>query len=156
MLYRQGARFRGPLSALFQELPSQSSNWDNRPWSHPETLRGFGLWFSNRVCVLTQNEIPEYFQATSKGFPPLLMQPRPKPGSAHPKPRKSLRPALERVMTACAELTNIVADPDRLRETLAESTRQILQAPLAVVLMSGGTDGHKLAAVSSETQESHE
>ncbi len=85
-----------------------------------------------------------------------MMKPRPKPGSPHPKPRKSSRPAMERVIAACAELTTIVADPGRLRETLAESTRQIFQAPLAVVLMSGGPEGHKLGAMSSETRESHE
>jgi PAS domain S-box-containing protein len=63
---------------------------------------------------------------------------------------------MEKVLAACAEFTTRATDPSLLRETLAESARQIFQAPLAVVLLSGGREGHTLGAVSSETKKNVE
>ncbi|HMF90786.1 MAG TPA: PAS domain S-box protein [Candidatus Angelobacter sp.] len=63
---------------------------------------------------------------------------------------------MERVLAACAELTARGADPGVVRETLAESARQIFQAPLALVLLSVGSESPRLAAVSSEKTKSAE
>src|SRR5262249_26518603 len=84
---------------------------------------------------------------------PLFVKPSPKSGRSLPRPRTSPRPVMERVVTACSELTARGADPNVLRETLVESARQIFQAPLALVLMSGGSEGPKLGAISSESKE---
>jgi two-component system NtrC family sensor kinase len=60
---------------------------------------------------------------------------------------------MERVLAACSEFTTRATQPSLLRETLAESARQIFQATLATVLLGGGAEGPKPGAVSSETEE---
>jgi PAS domain S-box-containing protein len=77
----------------------------------------------------------------------------PQSGQTHLRSRAGARPATERVLAICADLTSRAADPKILRETLAAAVREVFLAPLALVLQAGarGAEAPTLAAVSSET-----
>src|SRR5215471_6061534 len=93
------------------------------------------------------------FQSTfrpSSPKTPLFVKTDPQSGQTHPRSRAGARPATERLLAICADLTSRTADPKILRETLTAAVSDVFQAPLALVLMNEGGDGPTLGAVSSE------
>ena len=97
--------------------------------------------------ILTQNEIPEYLQASPVSR--FLMRPRRKPVQGRSGAQIKSGALLEQVLAASAQFP---VDAKALREHMTEASRRIFQAGVAGVLIQD-QQGYGLSAVSPSGKE---
>src|SRR5215510_15122486 len=109
--------------------------------------------------LLTQNEIPEYFQAIPDTFERRFeMKTKTKAGQIPRRTRAGSRFEIEAVLSACAEITARPAEPAALRMMLAESAKKIFQAAFSTVVLRDVTAAQNATATphGAEIAKSHD